>query len=903
MSTTLAEGAPWSIGIDETLRLYRSCTAGIDEHEARRRRETSGPNRLPERRPRSVWVAVLAQLRGFLNLILIGAAVLAGLIGDVKDALMIGAVIVFNTILGFLQEHRAERTLAALKAMVASRARVLRYGRPQNVSAEQLVPGDVVLVEAGDRIPADGRLLETHALEVDESALTGESVSVAKHAPLLVETTAPVAERANFTFMNTVVTRGRGVLLVTATGKATQMGHVARMLEEAVQPATPLQLQLAQLGKRLAMIAIGVVEVVAAFQLVRGAPLFEVVFAAIALFVAAIPEGLPAVVTVTLALGVHRMARKRAIVKRLGAVETLGCTTVICTDKTGTLTMNQMTARSLWYRGERFAISGEGYRSEGAIEPVDAPSGATPDLDPLALACALCNDSRVDGGKLVGDPTEGALVVLARKAGLDPDIARSRLPRVAEVPFESERKFMATFHGDDAQIRVFVKGAPHVVLDRCETLLGSNGERALDPGLRAAVLEEPEALASRGQRVLAVASRTLPVDALERRDDAVVHASGLTLIGLVALLDPPRAEARPAIEQCEAAGIAVKMITGDHRTTASAIATELGLHGDVVDGSELDNLHDIQLADRIENIAVFARVAPEHKLRLVRALKAGGHVVAMTGDGVNDAPALKSADIGVAMGSGSEVAKQAATMILTDDNFTSIVGAVREGRTIYDNIVKFVRFQLSTTMGAILTIFLAPLLGLHTPLKPIHILFIAIFADGPPAITLGVDPPRSTIMKEPPRDPRVRMLTLRRLGVLVFYGTIMAAGTLGLMRLGGLGADHAATLAFTTFVLLQLFNLLNVRSENRSAFRRHVFTNYRLWLAVALVIGLQVAVVTWSPLRGLFDTVPLTLEQWMTAAAFASTLVLLDELRKLAARALSRWRARPGLLERPRVAA
>lgn len=890
MSPLPRDVVPWTVGIDEALRLYESGRTGLETDEADRRREEYGPNRLPEKPPPSPWALVFAQLRGSLNLILIGAAALAGTIGDVKDAVMIGAVVLFNTCLGFFQEFRAEKALAALKAMVALRARVLRGGQAQALAAEQLVPGDVLLLEPGDRIPADGRLVETHSLEVDESALTGESVPVAKQAQTLVDETTPIAERANFAFMSTVVTRGRGVLLVTATGKATEMGHVAGLLKEAIRPPTPLQRQLDQLGKRLAAIAVVVVAFISAFELLRGDTVIETAFEAIALFVAAIPEGLPAVVTVTLALGLHRMARNRAIVKRLAAVETLGCTTVICTDKTGTLTMNQMTARALWCRAARFSISGEGYRAEGTIESIEGPAsgGSARDLEPLAVALALCNDSRLHEGKLVGDPTEGALLVLSQKAGLDAEVTRARFPRVAEVPFESERKFMATFHTEGEAIRVFVKGAPDVVLGRCDTLLGSNGVEPLDDRLREIMVQENEAMASRGLRVLAVASRSIRAASLSPESDPLPHTSGLTLIGLVGLMDPPRPEAREAIEQCKAAGIMVKMITGDHRGTASAIAAELGLRGDVVDGAELDGMEDKQLAVRIDSIAVFARVVPEHKLRIVRALKARGHVVAMTGDGVNDAPALKSADIGVAMGSGAEVAKEAATMVLTDDNFATIVGAVREGRTIYDNILKFVRFQLSTNMGAILTVFFAPLLGLHTPLKPIHILFVAMFADGPPAIALGLDPSRNTIMQEPPRDPRARMLTARRLGVLVFYGAIMAAGTLGVLHIGGLDADHAATLAFTTFVLYQLFNLLNARSEGRSAFNRQILTNYRLWLAVALVAGLQVAVVNWAPLRGLFDTVPLSLKEWGMAVAFASTLVAFDELRKLIGRALSR---------------
>jgi Ca2+-transporting ATPase len=886
--------------VGDALRLYGSKPAGLEKAEADRRREEFGPNRLPAEPPRSPWAVAFAQLRGFLNLVLMCAAVLAGVIGDVKDAVLIGAIVIFNTALGFLQEHRAERTLAALKAMVALRARVLRGERAQEVPADQLVPGDVVLLEGGDRVPADGRVIEAHTLEVDESALTGESVPVTKRAQALVAAASPIAERANFAFMNTVVTRGRGVLLVTATGKNTQMGQVARMLDETIQPRTPLQRQLDQLGRRLAAIAVVVVTIISAFELLRGDRLANIAFEAIALFVAAIPEGLPAVVTVTLALGLHRMARHRAIVKRLAAVETLGCTTVICTDKTGTLTMNQMTARALWCRAARFSVSGEGYRAEGTIESSEAPAGGVaPDLAPLAVAMALCNDSRLHEGKLVGDPTEGALLVLSQKAGLDVEATRARLPRVAEVPFESGRMFMATFHTEGEAMRVFVKGAPDVVLGRCDTLLGSRGAEPLDDGLRRAVVDENERMASRGLRVLAVASHSIPAASSSPGSDPIPHVSGLTLIGLVGLMDPPRPEARQAIEQCKAAGITVKMITGDHRGTAGAIASELGLRGEVVDGAELDHMSDERLAARIEKIAVFARVAPEHKLRIVGALKARGHVVAMTGDGVNDAPALKSADIGVAMGSGTEVAKEAATMVLTDDNFATIVGAVREGRTIYDNILKFVRFQLSTNMGAILTVFFAPLLGLPTPLKPIHILFVAMFADGPPAIALGLDPSRSAIMQESPRPPGERMLTGRRLGVLVFHGAIMAAGTLGLLRIGGRDADHAATLAFTTFVLFQLFNLLNVRSEGRSAFNRQLFTNHRLWVAVALVVAMQIGIVNWSALRGLFATVPLSLEEWGLAVAFASTLVVLDEARKLGVRALSRLKPRGARLGRP----
>lgn len=890
----------WAVDVPRALELAASRASGLSAAEADQRRARHGPNRLPEAPPRSRWALAFAQLRGGLNLVLVAAAVLAAIVSDVGDAVLIGAVVFLNSALGFYQEHRAEQSLRALRALSAPRARVRRCDAAGDVvqAAELLVPGDVVLVEAGDRVPADGRLLEAHALEIDESALTGESLPVDKHARGTVAAAAPVAQRSNFLFMNTVVTRGRGALLVAATGAHTEMGHVADMLRDTAPPATPLQRQLDQLGKHLAVIAAIAVVVVTGVDMLRGQTLAENVLEAITLFVAAIPEGLPAVVTVTLALGVQRMARQRAIVKRLGAVETLGCTTVICTDKTGTLTVNQMTARAFTAGGRSYAVSGEGYGRAGSIARDDDDGGAPTkaELEPLALACALCNDASLRGGRAVGDPTELALLVLARKTGLDLEAARGRFPRLAEIPFESERRFMATVHGDGDRARVVVKGAPDVVLGRCAAVqLGEGeGDEPLSDASRAALARRGEEMAARGLRVLALAARRVPERALHASEDLEARAHDLTLVGLVGLVDPPRAAARDAIAHCRTAGITAKMITGDHRATARAIAADLGLPGAAVDGAALDAMSDAELAARVETIAVFARVTPEHKLRLVRALRARGHVVAMTGDGVNDAPALKSADIGVAMGSGTEVAKEAATMVLTDDDFATIVGAVREGRTIYDNILKFVRFQISTNMGAILTVFTAPLLGLPPPLKPVHVLFVAMFADGPPAITLGLEPPRPSIMRCPPRDPRARMLTAPRLGVLVFHGAVMAAGTLALLGWKGVGADHAATLAFTTFVLFQLFNLLNVRTEPRSVFSRQTFTNARLWLALAVVAGLQVAIVTWGPLRRLFDTVPLSASEWGLAAAFASSLVAVEELRKLGARALARRRASTG---------
>ncbi len=887
-------GSPpvWASAAQEVLGRLETRPAGLDGGEPARRLAATGPNRLPDKPPRSAWVVLVSQLKGFLNLLLLVAALVAWAVGDLKDALMIGAVTVFNAILGFVQEHRAERALQALEHMVAFRARVRRDGQVVELGAEQLVPGDIVLLEAGDRVPADGRLLIAQSFEVDESALTGESVPVHKTADVTVPAPTPLAERINVVFMNSVVTRGRAELVVSATGRATEMGRIAGMLEAAHTAPTPLQVQLHHLAKRLALIAVVVVAAVSAVELLHGDTLAQMAIEAVALAVAAVPEGLPAVVTVTLALGLQRMARHRAIVKRLAAVETLGCTTVICSDKTGTLTMNQMTVRALWLAGRRYGVSGEGYRPEGEISaesPGGSPAASLAELAPLLRPAVLCNDSRVADGALIGDPTEGALVTLAQKAGVDVDPLRAQFPRVAELPFDSDRRYMATFHRDGDVVRLFVKGAPGVLLDRSRAVLTGDGPTLLDDGTRSDLASENDRLAAGGLRVLAMATRELRAADFDPKQDLTSLVADLTFVGLVGMMDPPRAEAREAIQLCKSAGIAVEMITGDQRVTAAAIARALGLEGEAVTGAELDRMDDATLAAALPGIAVFARVAPEHKLRIVSALQARRHVVAMTGDGVNDAPALRKADIGVAMGAGTEVAKEAAGMVLTDNNFATIVRAVSEGRIIYDNIVKFVRFQLSTNMGAILTVFVAPFVGLVSPLGAVQILWVAMISDGPPAIALGVDAARPGIMDEPPRDPAARILTWRRLLRLLFHGAIMAAGTLGVQAFDGAAGGspgHAATLAFTTFVLFQVFNVLNVRAEKGTALNRQLATNWRLWATLAIVVLLQVGVVYWSPLQRLFGAVALGLTDWVVCIAVASTVFVAEELRKLTARGL-----------------
>ncbi|MCX7098338.1 MAG: calcium-translocating P-type ATPase, PMCA-type [Methylococcales bacterium] len=847
---------------------------GLSLTEADERLQHYGANKLTEKPPRPAWHLLLAQFKGVLIAVLIIAAILAAFIGDIKDGIVILVVVVINALLGFYQEFQAEKSLSALKKMLTAKATVKRGNTTTEVPAEQLVPGDIVILEAGNKIPADGRIIIAHALEVDESSLTGESLPVAKQAEALTNKAAPLAERSNMLYMNNAVTRGRAEMLVTATGMSTEIGRLATLLAQEDEGDTPLQIQLDSLGKRMALIALAVVLVLFAAAILRGEPLIETTFTAIALAVAAIPEGLPAVVTVTLALGMHRMAKQQAIVKRLAAVETLGCTTVVCTDKTGTLTVNQMTARAMFYKGMNYQISGEGYGLSGEILPVASPKQPV-DMSDVLLPLVLCNNSHLQANIVQGDPMENALLVLARKGGVHQEQEAVRLPRIAEIPFAAEHKFMATFHSLGDEVRVYVKGAPEVLLSLCQPDTD-----------QATILMQNEQMANTGLRVLAVAATTLkqPLGLGWAQGDLMQHLNGLDFVALVGLMDPPRMEAREAIKLCQQAGIAVKMITGDQKITAVAIATELGLSGDVLEGTELATLDDAQLAARINSIGVFARIAPEQKVQIVKALKAVGHIVAMTGDGVNDAPALKSADIGIAMGiTGTDVAKEAASMVLTDDNFATIVKAIKEGRGIYENMVKFIRFQLSTNIGAILTVAAAPLLGMPVPFTAVQLLWINIIMDGPPAMSLGVDPCHNGSMKLAPRNPDSRILSLRRFGNLFGNGLSMAIGTLGILYYGLQHGtpNFATTLAFNTFVLFQVANVFNARSEQGTAFNANFFTNKFLWLALFAVLALQILVIHWPPAQTLFHTTNLSPQDWLLASGVAVSVLVLEELRKL----------------------
>ncbi len=866
---------------------------GLGHQQSAERLAKWGSNALPVTPPRSPWRVLLAQFKSVMIVILLGAALLAAWVGSVKDASVILAVVIINALVGFYQEYRAERSLDALKSMLSANATVRRDGRSQKIDAQAVVPGDILLLEAGDRVSADGRLIVAAALEIDESALTGESQPAAKQCDPLAVEDAPLGDRSNMAYMNTLLTRGRAEVLVTATGSHTEMGKLSRELAATIEVPTPLQVQLNQLAKRLGTIALTLVALLSLMQFLRGKDLPHILLDAIALAVAAMPEGLPVVVTVTLALGMHKMARQHAIVKRLASVETLGCTTVICSDKTGTLTLNQMTATTFIYQGRMFEVSGEGYDPKGSITEAGAASAqplAAAKLIALLQPLVACNDSRIEDNKVIGDPMEAALLVLAAKGGVVREEVARALPRMAELPFDSAHKYMATFHGDGGQIQVFVKGAPDVLLARCSTWRAAQSPQPLDAPRRLQIEADYRALGERGLRGLLVATRTLAAGSFDATGDLSTSVCELCFVGLVGLMDPPRAQARQAIAECQHAGIAVKMITGDHQTTATAIAGALGLVGRTASGADLDRMDARQLADAVDDVAVFARVSPGNKVAIVRALQAKGHVVAMTGDGVNDAPALKQADIGVAMGvAGTMVAKEAATMVLTDDNFATIVTAVRHGRTLYDNILKFVRFQLSTTIGAILTVFTAPLLGLPEPFTALQILWVAIIMDGPPAVSLALDAARPGIMDEAPRPRGEPVLPLKRVGRVFVYGTTMMIGTLGVLHHGLQTGpqDRALTMAFTTFVLFQLFNVFNARNESGSAFNAQFFSNRMLWVSLGAALLLQMLATHWGPATRLFGTTGMAWADWVIAAGVASSVLLLEEARKLGLRG---WR-------------
>ncbi|HWM42093.1 MAG TPA: cation-translocating P-type ATPase [Burkholderiales bacterium] len=903
---------------EETLAaLGTDAQRGLSEAEARARLERHGRNELAAEKPVPAWKKFLAQFAEPLVILLLVATAISGTLwlfeGDAAlpyEAIAILAVVLLNALMGTIQESRAEEAVAALRRMAAAHANVIRGGSRQSVAAAEVVSGDILLLEEGDTVAADARLIRSSALQTAEAALTGESLPVSKDiAPLAGE--AALGDRRNMVFSGTAATYGRGKAVVTATGMQTEMGRIAGMLKETQAETTPLQKELARLGRVLAIVVISIALVMIGTILlledIRGpAALFEVFILGVALAVAAVPEGLPAVVTAVLALGVQRMAKRNAIVRHLAAVETLGSASVIASDKTGTLTRNEMTVRTVVTASGRVDFAGTGYAPEGEV------ANLTKNLE-IEVKRALTVGDRANNAVLQqrdgrwtvqGDPTEGALIVAARKAGLDDEALDARFERLGEVPFSSARKLMTTVHADaerEGRLRVFTKGAPDVLLGHCSHELVGAEARTLSEPRSAEILQANETLAREALRTIGVAFRLLPAGALEEGfDENLEHE--LVFAGLIGMIDPPRAEAKAAVARAKAAGIRPIMITGDHPATAAVIAAELGIASDrrAVRGAELEKMSDEALRRTVQEVSVYARVNPEHKLRIVKALQADGAIVAMTGDGVNDAPALKTADIGVAMGiTGTDVSKEAADIVLADDNFASIVAAVEEGRAVFSNIRKFLRYLLSSNIGEVLTMFfgvlLADLIGLKPtgagvalPLVATQILWINLVTDGAPALALGIDPAHPAAMRRLPRPRGEGVITGRMWAGIVYVGAIMAVGTLAILDAslpGGLiegsgDMRYAQTMAFTTLVLFSLFTVFNARSDERSAFA-DLFTNAWLWGAVLLSLVLQAAVLYVPFLQRAFSTVPLGAGDWLLCAAVASSVLWLRELSKL----------------------
>jgi Ca2+-transporting ATPase len=878
---------------EEVLRHFDvSLEKGLSSEATERSLKKNGHNVLKEKKKTSLLVLFLYQFRDFMVLVLLGATLLSGLLGEYTDALVIIGIVLVNAILGFVQEFRAERSLEALRELTAPSARTVRDGVRHEIPAEELVPGDVVLLEAGGRIPADIRLCEVRQLTVNEAPLTGESEPVMKQAERIAQLGSSLGDQINMVFMGTMALGGRGSGVVVGTGMQSEMGRVAHLIQEATEEDTPLQKRLEQMGRLLVTACLLVCGLVVAMGMARGYPAYKMFMAGVSLAVAAIPEGLPAVVTIALAVGVQRMVRKNAIVRRLPAVETLGCATVICSDKTGTLTQNKMNVREIWAGGRLYQVEGEGYSPHGNF--YTDGQVVKPNREPallLALTVSvLCNNAQLRKGALNikpmwrnsggvewgvdGDPTEGALLVTGARAGLWRADLERKVKRTEEVPFDGIRKRMSVVYDGELGSVLYIKGAPEVIISRCTRIFYDGKVVDFSRKMREEVLNQTETMASMAYRNLAVAYRPVQADRNLLNEKEEDH---LIFIGILGMMDPPRPEVLPAIQKCHTAGIKTVMITGDHKTTAVAVARMLRLlpsGGSVITGSELDELSDSRLARLAEDIYVYARVTPEHKLRIVRALKRNGHVVAMTGDGVNDAPAVKESDIGIAMGrSGTDVTREAASLVLADDNFTTIVSAVEEGRSIYDNIRKFIRFLLACNTGEILTMFLAMLIGLPLPLRAIQILWINLVTDGLPAIALGVDPAEKGVMRRHPRSPQEGIFAGGLWQRIIGRGSVIGITTLVVFAWAleqGMQLETARTMAFSTLIVTQLLYVFDCRSERAFFWQINIFTNLYLIAAVMTSFGMLLIVLYNPFLSAIFGTVPLQTDQLIPIIAISA---------------------------------
>ncbi len=875
-------------------RLGSDPKVGLSEGEAQRRLTECGLNELVEKKRVSAWQLFLEQFKNFLIIILLVAVALSAVLGEVADAIVIFVIVLFAAGLGFYQEYRAERALEALKKMAAPLAKVVRDGQEKEVPACEIVPGDIVMLSTGDKVPADMRLIEAVNLKTGEAPLTGESMPVEKTVET-INGEVSLGDRVNMAFMGTVVVYGRGRGVVTATGMRTEFGKIAALLQAVEKERTPLQINLDKLGKYIGAAALVLCFVLAGIGVMRGHEILEMVIWGVSLAVAAVPEALPAVVTISLALGVQRMVQRHALVRKLPAVETLGCTTFICSDKTGTLTQNQMTVKGILVDDKVIEISGSGYQPEGGFYHDGMPVNVQnePGLKMLLEAVALCNDASlvcIDGNWQVrGDPTEGALLAAAAKAGLERDELYRRAPRVREIPFSSEGKRMTTVHKSSTGTLVaYSKGAPEVVLEACKYIYRDGRMVVLDKEERQRVLQVAHEMAESALRVLGIAYKLLPEETSEAVDTEMVF------LGLVGMIDPPREEAKDAVKLCDQAGIKSVMITGDHKLTAIAIARELGLlkDGVALSGDELDKLSDEEFEAIVEKVEVYSRVSPAHKLRVVEALTKRGHVVAMTGDGVNDAPALKKADIGVAMGiTGTDVSKEAADMVLTDDNFASIVAAVEEGRGIFDNIKKYLMYLLSSNIGEILlmavAILFGPLIGLPPgaiPLIAIQILFVNLVTDGLPAIALSVDPAAPDVMERKPRPRGQGVFTMPVVALIIVGGIWSCLVNLGIFKWAldvGKGFVEAQCLCFLTLIMIQFFKAYNFRSERHSVFKIGIFKNKWLNLAVGSQVLLMLLIIYAPFFQEVFHTYPLDGLDWALSIALSLSIFPVLELSKV----------------------
>ena len=875
-----------TVSVADTLAHLATASLGLSSGEAARRVQVYGPNELTSLTRESAWRTFAAQFKNALIVILLFATVISGFLGHTLEAVVITVIVLFAVLLGFFQEYRASRALEALRQMAAPIARVLRDGHEQVVPARDLVPGNVVVLRAGDRVPADVRLTQAINLAVDEAALTGESEPARKSIGPFDDPRLPLGDRRNMVYAGTMAVHGRGQGAVVSTGMSTEFGRIARMVDTVEIARTPLQENLDRLGGTLGKAALVVVGLVVIIGLLRGLPVIEMFMFGIALAVAVVPEALPAVVTISLAIGVRRMVKRNALVRRLPIVETLGSTSVICSDKTGTLTRNEMTVRQLFADERLLEVTGAGYDAKGEV--LDAGRGIEPPDSVRALLAAgvLASDARLvsrDGrAQVEGDPTEGALVVAALKAGLDPGALNEREPRVSEIPFTSERRRMTTVHQTPEEGTIaYSKGAAEEVLAGCTRQLRSGRDVELTPSDRERIRAVEQRMAAGGLRVLAVA----------RRAGATVEEpeSGMTLLGLVAMMDPPRPEARAAVRTCEAAGIRAVMITGDHPLTAGAVAREVGLltDGRVVSGRDLEAMSDADLERDVAGIAVYARVSPADKLRVVTAWQKRGDVAAMTGDGVNDAPALKKADVGIAMGiAGTDVSKEAAGMTLLDDNFATIVAAVEEGRIVFGNIKKYLMYLLSCNVGEIVLLAGAVIAGLPLPLTAVQILYVNLATDGLPALALAVDPPEPDLMRRKPRNPRVGIFTRPVVAMLLAAGLWSGVVNITLFTWAlreGRPLEEVMALTFVALVLIQFFNAYNCRSDRLSIFR-HPFANRWLNMAVAWEVALLIAIAYVPFLQRAFGTFSFSAADWLLTAALAGSIVPVIEGVKWMAR-------------------